>query len=229
MVTTQAQRAVLRTKLVELMDQEAADILMDQLPPAGWEQMATKDDLANTEQRLQAALQTAMAETNMKFAEVYTVMQAGFAEAARERAVLAAGLAEVKAVLAVVVKDQADLAAGLAETNRALAKVVEDQAVLAAGLAETNRALAKVVEDQAVLAAGLDEVRAVLAVVVKDQAVLAAGLAETNAALERYRAEASMERAKIVRAQARQLFAIAATFVASTASILIALVNGAGA
>ena len=97
MVATQSQRAALYTSLMDTMGEEAADTLMDQLPPSGWDQMATKDDLAGVEQRLQASLAVLAAETNAKFAESHTklveshaallvAMHEGFAEAAKERA-----------------------------------------------------------------------------------------------------------------------------------------------
>ncbi len=97
MATTQAQRAALYNHLAEAMNQEAADTLMDQLPPTGWDQMATKDDLANTEQRLLAALQVHKAETN-------AAMQAGFAEL---RALIATGLADAAQERAQIIKTQA--------------------------------------------------------------------------------------------------------------------------
>ena len=77
---------------------------MDQLPPSGWDQMATKEDLAGVEQRLQASLAVAFAEINSRFAEtnarfaetnaefaeshaaLQVAMHEGFAEAAKERA-----------------------------------------------------------------------------------------------------------------------------------------------
>ena len=104
MAATQAQRAALYASLVDSMGEEAADTLMDQLPPTGWDQMATKDDLAGFELRLQAAFATAMAEIDAKFAEtngritetnaritetnadLRVEMHEGFAEAAKERA-----------------------------------------------------------------------------------------------------------------------------------------------
>ena len=111
MAATQAQRAALYTSLVESMGEEAADTLMDQLPPSGWDQMATKEDLAGVELRLQAVLAAAVAEINTKFAEtngklvetngklvetnaritesnaeLRVAMHEGFAEAAKERA-----------------------------------------------------------------------------------------------------------------------------------------------
>ncbi len=85
------------------MGEEAADTLMDQLPPSRWDQMATKDDLAGAELRLQAAFTAAIAATNVKIAESHTklleshtklveshadlkvAMHKGFAAAAKER------------------------------------------------------------------------------------------------------------------------------------------------
>ncbi len=97
MVATQAQRAALYNRLVDSMGDEAADTLMDQLPPGGWDQMATKDDLAGLEQRFGAALAVFAAETKADFAELRAELRAelaelkvamheGFAQAAKERA-----------------------------------------------------------------------------------------------------------------------------------------------
>ena len=106
MAATQAQRAALYTRLVDSMGDEAAETLMDQLPPSGWDQMATKDDLAGVEQRLQASLAVLAAETNAKFAESHTklveshagllvAMHEGFAQAAKERAEIIKAQAEM--------------------------------------------------------------------------------------------------------------------------------------
>ena len=86
MAATQSQRAALYTSLVGTMGEEAADTLMDQLPPTGWDQMATKDGLAGVEQRLQASLAVLAAETNAKFAESHAALQVAMHEAAKERA-----------------------------------------------------------------------------------------------------------------------------------------------
>ncbi len=99
MAATQAQRAALYASLVDSMGEEAADTLMDQLPPGGWDQMATKDDLAGAELRLQAAFTAAIAETNVKIVESHAdlkvSMHKGFAEAAKERAEAAKERAEI--------------------------------------------------------------------------------------------------------------------------------------
>ena len=104
MAATQAQRAALYTSLVDSMGEEAADTLMDQLPPSGWDQVATKEDLAGVELRLKAAFTEAIADTNVKLAEsraslveshgklvesyaaLRVEMHDGFAQAAKERA-----------------------------------------------------------------------------------------------------------------------------------------------
>ena len=56
MATTQAQRASLFNTLAELMGTEDAETLMQQLPPSGWDNMATKDDLQVLAARFTAAL-----------------------------------------------------------------------------------------------------------------------------------------------------------------------------
>lgn len=106
MAATQSQRAALYVSLVDSMGEDAADTLMDQLPPSGWDQMATKDDLAGVEQRFQASLAVGLAEINAKFAEtkaefveghaaLQTAVATGLAEAAKERAEIVKGQANI--------------------------------------------------------------------------------------------------------------------------------------
>ena len=90
MATTQAQRAALFNTLTDLMGQDDAETLTEQLPPSGWDSMATKDDI----KVLGAAFTAALAETNAKmvagFADINTTMATGFAHAAEERAKITA-------------------------------------------------------------------------------------------------------------------------------------------
>ena len=104
MAATQQQRAALYTKLAENMGHDAADTLMEQLPPDGWENMATKDDLAGLEQRLTTALgemnnklveglaaleiklTEGLSETNNKLNETNIKLTEGLAAASTERA-----------------------------------------------------------------------------------------------------------------------------------------------
>ena len=90
MAATQQQRAKLYTTLAETMDEEAADTLLSELPPGGWEQMATKEDLAGVEARLTAAITAGLAELSVKMtdglAQAAKERTEGFAHAAKERA-----------------------------------------------------------------------------------------------------------------------------------------------
>ena len=68
MALTHAQRTSMFTTLAEVMGQDDAETLMQHLPPSGWDNVATKEDL-------RAGL-----------AELNAAMAAGFAQAATERA-----------------------------------------------------------------------------------------------------------------------------------------------
>ena len=52
MTTTETKRFRLRERLNGLMEEEHVTTLMDSLPPIGWERLATKEDLADLEERL---------------------------------------------------------------------------------------------------------------------------------------------------------------------------------
>lgn len=95
MVATQARRAALYATLKDTMGDEAAETLIEGLPPSGWEQMATKEDLAGVELRLRTAMAESHAELVKSHAELVesqanlqVAMERGFAAAATERAEL---------------------------------------------------------------------------------------------------------------------------------------------
>ena len=56
MVMTETQRTTLYSQLTDAIGQEAARTLMEQLPPSGWDQVATKDDVKASEKLLQREL-----------------------------------------------------------------------------------------------------------------------------------------------------------------------------
>ena len=125
MAATQSQRATLYANLVESMGEEAADTLMDQLPPSGWDQMATKEDLAGVELRLQAAFTAAVAEINAKFAETNTKFaetNTKFAETNAKFAETNARITETNAELRV------EMHAGFAEAAKERAEIIKTQA-----------------------------------------------------------------------------------------------------
>ena len=111
MATTQAQRATLFNTLAEMMGQEEAETLVEQLPPSGWDTMATKDDVRVLGATITAALAEGLAEAAKERAEIIKNLAEGLAEAAKERAELhtavATGLAEAAKERAEIIKSQA--------------------------------------------------------------------------------------------------------------------------
>ncbi|MYB29346.1 MAG: hypothetical protein F4X38_09430 [Acidimicrobiaceae bacterium] len=86
MAVTHAQRTSMYSTLAEVMGQDDAETLMEHLPPSGWDNVATKEDL------------------RAGFAEVNAAMATGFAQATTERAEIkvqmATELAEIKVQMA---------------------------------------------------------------------------------------------------------------------------------
>ena len=111
MATTQAQRAALFNTLTELMGQDDAETLTEQLPPGGWDTMATKDDI----KVLGATLTAALAETN-------AAMAVGFANAAEERAKI------ITAFTTAIADTNTAMAAGFAHATEERAKIITSQA-----------------------------------------------------------------------------------------------------
>ena len=54
MIITEASRFQLRTAIGQILDEEAADTLMELLPPVGWADVATKTDLQHLRNEMQA-------------------------------------------------------------------------------------------------------------------------------------------------------------------------------
>ena len=108
MALTHAQRTSMFNTLAEVMGQDDAEILMQHLPPSGWDNVATKEDL------------------RAGFAEIHAAMSAGFAQAATERAEIrvqtATELAEIK------VQTATEFAEIKAQTTTDLAEIIRRQA-----------------------------------------------------------------------------------------------------
>ncbi|GJM39474.1 MAG: hypothetical protein DHS20C19_28410 [Acidimicrobiales bacterium] len=52
MAASESTRLRIRQYLIELMDEEAADAMMESMPPMHWDQLATKDDIARLDGRI---------------------------------------------------------------------------------------------------------------------------------------------------------------------------------
>ncbi|WP_419846726.1 hypothetical protein [Candidatus Poriferisocius sp.] len=75
MPVSEQQRQVLRNRLIEILGEEEAGVLMDSLPPVYWHDLATKDDLVASEDRLRTEMNGKFAvfaaEVRGEFANVY--------------------------------------------------------------------------------------------------------------------------------------------------------------
>ena len=133
MATTQAQRASLFNTLAEMMGQQEAETLVEQLPPTGWDTMATKDDVRVLGATITAALSEGLAQAAKERAELQATMATGLAEglaeAAKERTELhttiATGLAEAAKERTEIIKTMAD---GFAEAAKERAEIIKSQA-----------------------------------------------------------------------------------------------------
>ena len=108
MAATQAQRATLYTTLTDTIGEDAADTLMTELPPGGWDRMATKDDLAGAEARLAEALAVGLAQLSVTLTEGLTGLDTKITEGLTGLDTkITEGLAEAATERAEIVKSQA--------------------------------------------------------------------------------------------------------------------------
>ena len=98
MALTHSQRTSMFRTLAEVMGQPDAETLMDHLPPSGWDNVATKDDLRAGLAEINATLAAGLAQAAVERAETKETVTAGLAQAAVERAqikeTVTAGLAQ---------------------------------------------------------------------------------------------------------------------------------------
>ena len=129
MATTQAQRASLFNTLAEMMGQQDAETLIEQLPPTGWDTMATKDDVRVLGATITAALTEGLAQAAKERAELQATMATGLAEglaeAAKERAEIVKTMADGFAEAA---KERAEIIKTMADAAKERAEIVKSQA-----------------------------------------------------------------------------------------------------
>ena len=70
MPASEKKRLALRNRLIEILGEEEAEVLMDSLPPVYWHDLATKDDLEATNKAIEASEERLRTEMNGKFAQV---------------------------------------------------------------------------------------------------------------------------------------------------------------
>ena len=77
MTVTQARRIRLQQQLIEKLGEEAAMTLMESLPPASWEKLATKEDLAVEMGKLRGEMAELRGEMKLGLARQTFIVLAG--------------------------------------------------------------------------------------------------------------------------------------------------------
>ena len=133
MAITHRQRLSMHTKLVDIMGQEDAEILMEHLPAVAWDEMATKDDVKASELRILAELaktNAALLETNAALLETNAAVVETNAAVADTRVSFREALAETNAD---VVELKGEVQLGFARLERRLAWYLVAVAALLVG------------------------------------------------------------------------------------------------
>ncbi len=79
MALTEQQRTEIYNSLADTIGQQEAEFLMAQQPPGGWEQLATKRDLADLETKTQAGFVALNAKMDVQFAQLREQLAERFA------------------------------------------------------------------------------------------------------------------------------------------------------
>ncbi len=80
MSPSEMKRLTLFEKLIDVFGEEPAVTLMENLPPGGWDQVASKTDLQTLKTEVNAKMDVGFAKMDGQFAEVNAKMDGQFAE-----------------------------------------------------------------------------------------------------------------------------------------------------
>ena len=72
MLVDETRRLALLSRLSEVLGEEEARTLIECLPPVRWEQLATKDDVKASEDRIRTEMNGQFAQVDAEFARVHT-------------------------------------------------------------------------------------------------------------------------------------------------------------
>ena len=95
MALTEQQRTEIYNSLADTIGQPGAEFLMAQQPPGGWEQLATKRDLADLEVKTQASFVELNAKMDVQFAQLREQLAEQFAEIKKQFAAVDTRFAEL--------------------------------------------------------------------------------------------------------------------------------------
>lgn len=119
MALTEQQRSEIYTRICETIGEQGAEFLMAQQPPGGWEQLATKRDLADLEVKTEVSFIALNAKMDVQFAAV----REQFAEVREQFAEVREQFAEVNQQFAEVNQQFAGVREQFAEVKEQFAAV----------------------------------------------------------------------------------------------------------
>ena len=79
MPASEQQRLMLRNRLIEILGEEEAEVLMDSLPPVHWHDLATKEDMKAAQEARDALEHRLHTELNGRFAAFAAEVRGEFA------------------------------------------------------------------------------------------------------------------------------------------------------
>ena len=138
MALTEQQRAEIYSSLADTVGQQEAEFLMAQQPPGGWEQFATKRDLADLETKTQAGFVALNAKMDVQFAQLREQLAEQFAEIKKHFAAVDTRFAEVKEHFAAVDTRFAEVKEHFAAVDTRFAEVKEHFAAVDTRFAELS-------------------------------------------------------------------------------------------
>ena len=138
MALTEQQRAEIYSSLADTVGQQEAEFLMAQQPPGGWEQFATKRDLADLETKTQAGFVALNAKMDVQFAQLREQLAEQFAEIKEHFAAVDTRFAEVKEHFAAVDTRFAEVKEHFAAVDTRFAEVKEHFAAVDTRFAELS-------------------------------------------------------------------------------------------
>ena len=100
MPASERQRLMLRNRLIEILGEQEADILMESLPPVYWHDLATKDDMKAAQDARDALEDRLLTEMNGKFVGFAANVHGEFANVHGEFANVHGEFANVRAEFA---------------------------------------------------------------------------------------------------------------------------------
>ena len=124
MLVEESRRFALLSRLSEVLGEEEARTLIESLPPVRWEQLATKDDIKESEERICTEMNGKFAEMNSKFVGVDSKFAGVYGRFAQVEACFERVWAEFAALRGEMAEQRGELVLQMARQTRTLVVIM---------------------------------------------------------------------------------------------------------